>query len=660
MRHPVLMSAACASLAALGAAQPALAQPAASTPAPAPNVAERAETIVVTASRIRQPARAVGSSVTVVSGAEIDATQAVAVTDVLRTAPGISINRNGGPGSVASVRLRGAEAEQTVLLVDGVKLADPSQPGGGTDFGALLTGDLERIEVLRGPQSTLYGNEALGGVVALYTRDGSDGPGGSFDAEVGDLDTWLLRGSVRGSAGLGTAGPVRYALAASHFDTGGISAAAAGTEADSFTTSAARARVSAQVTDRIGLEARLWWSDADVGIDGFPAPLFVLADTPERSQTEQLIGYLGATLALLEGRWRTVLSYAQATVDRTNSNPALAVPTTFLATGDTDTLALQTTLELTPRVTVLAGYEQEATSIRTASPSSFTPNPVPFRANAEIAATYVELQARPTGWLSATLGARHSDHDRFGGAVNLRATLAATLPDGRTTLRAAIADGFKAPSLFQLFSNFGNSTLKPEEAASVEAGIDWALDARGTLSAGLTAFARDTVNQIDFVSCFGVSAPICVNRPFGTYDNVARTRAEGIEATAGWAPLEGLRLDVAHTRLEALNRAGGTANFGRDLPRRPRSTTSATLSWRSGFGLDLSATATRVGSSFDNASNSRRLEGYTLVTLRAQQALGEVWSVVARMENAGDETYQTTSFYGSPPRQAFVGLRARF
>lgn len=630
-------------LAVSAVAAPALAQ-----------TAPAAETIIVTATHTPQKPAAIGASVAVLDAAAIRAAGGAPVVDLLRDVPGVSFSRNGGVGSVTSVRIRGAESDQTVVLIDGVKLNDPSQPGGGFNFANLLLGDLDRIEVLRGPQSTLYGSQAIGGVVNLITREATRPLEASLAAETGELETTSLRGAVRGAAGA-----LRYGLSASRFETAGISAAAAGRERDGYENTAAQARAAYQLSPTLGLEARVWWSEGEVGIDGFPAPGFVLADTPERSRTEERILYGGANLTTLEGRWRTRLSLSQTTTDRESRNPALSVPITFDARGVNDRVDLQSVLDLTAQVQIVAGYEHETASFRTASPSVATPNPRPSTAEVDSQALYAQIQASPTPGLTVTLGARATDHERFGEAVNLRATLAWAINDGATILRAAAADGFKAPSLFQLLSNFGNLALQPEEATSVEAGVEQALFDR-RLIATLTWFERSATNQIDFVSCFRNPAAFCVNRPSGTYDNIARTKADGLEATLEFRPIEALSLTAGLATLEARNDAGGSANFNRRLPRRPDQTSFLTAAWRFGPGREVSATLSRIGDSFDNASNTVRLPAYELVALRASWAVTESWSLQARIENAGDETYQTTAGYGSPPRQAFLGLRADF
>lgn len=620
-----------------------------------PFAAQAAPDVVVTATRTPQDLQRIGASVIVVPAAELERRQTAQVVDVLRDIPGVAFSRNGGVGGVTAVRIRGAEGDQTVVLIDGIKLNDPSQPGGGFNFANLFADDLERIEVLRGVQSTLYGSQAIGGVVNLIGRE----PGGPLAAsalvETGELGALRGRVSARGAVGrLGLSATV------SRSETDGISAfsrARGGRERDGFEQTAARLSARYALSDAVAVGAQVWWADSEVGIDGFPAPAFALADTPERSATEELITAVSVETASLGGRWRNRLVASRTTTDRDSLNPALAMPVTFRARGRNERIEWQSTFDVSDRLQIVGGAETETASLRTASPSVANPNPRPLVAEADLNAVWLQAQARPADWLTATLGVRRSDNDRFGEAINLRATVAVAFNDGATILRASAADGFKAPTPFQLFSSFGNAALEPEEATSIEAGVEQALFA-GALRGGLTWFRRDATNQIDFVSCFGVTSPICVGRPSGTYDNIQKAKAEGVEATLDWRPIDRFSLSAGYAGLDARNRTGGSANFGRRLPRRPETTLSVSAAYAFSFGLDLSATWTRIGDSFDDAANRRLLKGYELVSLRASQKLGERWTVFARVENAGDEAYETTTGYGSPPRQAFVGVRA--
>jgi vitamin B12 transporter len=251
---------------------------------------------------------------------------------------------------------------------------------------------------------------------------------------------------------------------------------------------------------------------------------------------------------------------------------------------------------------------------------------------------------------------RHDEHSRFGGATTFAVSGSWAVADP-LRLRASWGQGFKAPTLFQLFSDFGNATLEPERATGWDVGADLVL--RQGLSASASWFQRVTKDQIDFVSCFGVSSPICAGRPFGTYDNVARTRARGLELGLGAAPVEGLTVQANYSWIEARNRTEGSANEGNFLARRPEHSLALVADYVAPAGWALGATLAHVSGSFDNAANTRAIPGYVTADIRGSFAISDRIELYGRVTNLFDATYETVSFYGQPGRQAFVGLRAR-
>lgn len=251
----------------------------------APDNAEDAESslVIVTANRTAQRVDRVGQSVTVIDEAELRRRQTQTVADVLRTVPGVSIARNGGIGTATSIFIRGAESDQTVALIDGVKLNDPSSPGGGFNFGNLLVGNIERIEVLRGPSSVLWGSQAIGGVVNMITRAPTKALRATLRGEYGYRQSGQIVGNVSGRAG-----PLSASAGAGWFRTDGISAfseARGGTERDGYENFGANANVNLVLVDGVSIDARGWYSDGRVNIDGFPPPSFAFADVNEESRT---------------------------------------------------------------------------------------------------------------------------------------------------------------------------------------------------------------------------------------------------------------------------------------------------------------------------------------------------------------------------------------
>ena len=250
----------------------------------------------------------------------------------------------------------------------------------------------------------------------------------------------------------------------------------------------------------------------------FPPPFFSFADTPEFSTAKEAFGYAGANVRLFDGALKNRLSFTLSDIDRDNFDaPGQAVPS-FLARGRVERFEYQGDAMLGDGIRAVFGAEHE----RSRFSDGFSP------ASTNVTSGYVQIVTDPFDSLTLTGGARIDDHRTYGSKAAFSAN-AAWRPAQGTIIRAAYGEGFKAPTLFQLYSFFGNVALNPESAKSYEAGIEQQLIER-TLTVGITAFQRDTRNQVDFISCFGQSTGICTNRPFGTYDNVKRSRAKGIEA----------------------------------------------------------------------------------------------------------------------------------
>ena len=656
MRHNLFLGAATAALLTSGAA---LAQTTLTRTAPSVD-AVKLDDVVVTANRSAQPADSVGQSVTVITAAEIESNQTTAVVDLLGRTPGVSLSSNGGVGSVASLRIRGAEADQTLYVIDGVKLNDPSATGSGYNPGNLLVGDIGRIEILRGAQSTLWGSQAIGGVVNLISEAPTRPFQASLDAEAGARGTHYLRGGVGG-----VTERLDWRVSASHYQTDGFSTFAGGAEDDGYENTGLSGRLSIKVTDDVSIDLRSVWSNGRADIDGFPAPLYAFADTLEYGTTRDLVGYAGVNFDLFDDRLKNRVAYGYTRTDRQNFNPAQAnTNLTFDSRGENRRYEYQGVLDIADGWVATFGAEHEDAEFRSASPSSFTPDPTPATASAALDGYYAQLQGEVLSGLTLTGGVRRDEHDTFGGKTLGQAAAAWALNGGSTVLRASFGQGFKAPSLYQLYSDYGNTALQPEEADAWDVGVEQQLF-DGALVVSATYFDRETTNQIDYVSCSFTATPATAPNCFvggvqryGYYDNIARTQANGVELAAS-ARLGGFDLAANYTSTDATNETPG-ANLGKRLARRPEDTANASVGYVWPFGLSTTVAVRYAGESFDNASNSTRLEAYTLVDLRASYALNETVEIYGRVENVGDEKYQTTSNYGTAGRGAFVGVRARF
>lgn len=614
------------------------------------------EDVVVTANRIEQQTSRVGDSVTVISAKEQRRSQKTAVSDLAAMTPGVTMTRNGGLGGTTALRIRGAETDQTLVLIDGVKINDPSQASGGFNFGNLLATEYAQIEILRGPQSTLWGSQAIGGVVHIVTPVPQGPLSGSMALEGGTHDTAFVRGYAQ-------AGGDRFAwrVAGGYLTSDGISALnreRGGREQDGYRNVGFNARGILHLTDNISAEVRSTWSDGRSEYDGFPAPLYDFADTPEHDKTEELASYAGVNITAFGGRLENRLGFAYTDTDRENFDSSSSVPLTFDASGNNKRWEYQGTWRFSDRLTGILGLESERSEMSSASPTVFDPNPPAVSDDIQIDSIYGQVTATPLDAVTFSLGVRHDDHDAFGGNTTNRASVAWSATSS-TILRASYGEGFKAPTLFQLYSFYGNVNLEPEQAESWDAGVEqrW-FESKLVVSA--TYFDRDTDNMIDFVSCFGITTPDCLGRSDGYYENVKQTNAKGVELALSAQLTERLALSANYTSMDAENTARGAANFGRVLPRRPNETANAQLSYDWPIGLTTTVAVQHAGRSFEDAANTNVLDGYTLFDFRASYAVTESFEVYGRIENAFDDEYETVYEYGTLGRTYYGGVRQRF
>lgn len=606
------------------------------------------DAIVVTANRAPQPLNRVGQSISVLDSAEITRRQTATVTDLLRTVPGVTIARNGGIGGTAGVFIRGADSDQTAALIDGVKINDPASPGGGFNFGNLLTGNIDRIEVVRGPASVLWGSQAIGGVVNMITRAPTETLTANLRGEYGYRNTAQVVGNVSGKAG-----PLSASAGAGYFRTDGISAyseARGGTERDGYKNFGANAKFNLAITDDISLDARGWYSNGTADIDGFAPPTYAFGDTLETTKTRELVGYTGLNAAFFDGRFHNRLGFAYTDIRRRNYDGSFE---SFAGDGRNERFEYQGVFDISDGWQAMAGLERENSRYIT---SSF--GGPQQQASARLDSIYGQLVATPLTGLTLTGGVRHDDHDRFGGATTFGGSGVWTPGNGGTTLRASYAEGFKAPSLFQLEGDYGNQLLRPETSQGWDAGVTQRL-LGGAFEASATYFHRDSTDLIDFISCSTPLTGICTGRPFGTYENIIRASAEGIELTTMLRPVEALRVQANYTWTDARNRTPGP-NFDKVLARRPQDSLSSLIDYDWGFGLQTGATATLVGASFENAANTRRLPSYVLVDMRAAFPITANIEIYGRVENVFDARYETAFRYGQAGRAGYAGVRLRY
>lgn len=583
------------------------------------------DTIVVTGTRLEQTAAEAGSTIRIIDAARIETLGFDQALDAIANAPGVTINQNGAFGGIATVSIRGASSDQTLVLIDGVSVNDTTSPGGGFDFSRLDTENIERIEILSGPQSTLWGTDAIGGVVSIVTKRPREGLSGSLFGQAGSF------GSFRGGASVshaGERGNVR--LAATQLSSDGISKADernGNTEDDGFDSLSLAAHGGFNLPGGARIDASMLRNDAKTEFDSYSfGAQGSIGDGDEVSETQELSANLSLTAPLLDGRFENFLMLGRAEIDRnnaTNGSPS------FDAQGERTLFRYQGTLAIDARNTLAAGVEREESTANLDRSS--------------LSGLFALYEFRPLDTLNLTAGVRSDNHDRFGSDTTARFAAAWRLSSG-LTLRGSWGEGFKAPTIFQ--STFfccgavaANEALRPERSEGIDVGLDWrSADGRG--QAGITLFQQDTEDLIVF--SFGV----------GGYENVAEVDSEGVEVSARWAITRSLELHADYAWIRA------TQGDGTRLRYLPRHSGDLALGFDPPGPFSGSLLVRYNGRETDRAGID--VDDWTRLDVNARYALSERFELYARIENVLDTHYQQVLGYGTPGRSGSVGARWRY
>src|SRR5258707_13363597 len=597
---------------------------------------------VVSATRTETPASHVGSSVTVISAEELKANQYLWISEALRLVPGVDVVRNGSYGAVTSVFIRGTNSNHTLALVDGVELADPSSPTGAVDFSDFAPDNIARIEVVRGSASSLYGSDAIGGVINIITREGSGPPRFSFVGEGGSYQT--VHGLVSASGGTPW---VNYAVSASGLRTDGISTSPLQTRP--YLRSNLSARLSTSPLDSWQLSLVTRYLNSRTNIDDIQNGRAVF-DPNYISRIDQMLMRPELRGALLEGRWLQTLGFSWAPTSRSvDILPDVLNPTSSQGRF----LGIKSKLDWQHQVKLFRGNEPlvllEAKEDTAQTSSSFTGFGFTFssafpRTSARTYAVTVEDRQQLFESLYLTGSARWDHHSLFGDVVTQTVAVAYEIVPTGTRLHATEGSGFKAPSLLQLYDpQYGNRDLRPERSQSFDGGIDQALF-NGLLTVGSTFFTTEVTQLIGF-------------DPF-TFKSINTTSARitGVENFAALS-YRGFRARADYTWMHPLDRS-----TGRDLIRRPRHKVDAQARQSIG-GLSLGARFTYVGarddldfSSFPSMPVS--LASYSLLAFTAEYQLTRNVALFGRVENALNERYEEVRSFPVPSRTWFLGARA--
>jgi vitamin B12 transporter len=638
--------------------KPAPAKPAASrravpaaqqAPAETPKAgtANKDQTVVVSPTGIVTPVEQIASSVTVITAKDIERDQRRTLPDALSTVPGLNVVQSGGPGGQTSIFMRGTNSNHTKVLIDGIDASDPSNPNRTFDIGQMLTSDIQQIEVLRGPQSGLYGADALGGVISIITKKGEGPPRATGSIEGGSFGTFNQTAALSGAQDR-----INYSFNVAHFRATDVPVTplellppgqkAIGNNYDNMTYST---KLGADVSENLTLNAVARYTDATLRFTGDTFDPVTFASFPSAAQSTQIVHQLNtrgeAVWSVFDGRIKNYFGVNYTNNWNYNISPGDAAAA--ITTGDRVQYDWHTVAQLAPYHTVVIGAEHQTETLQTSTVSAQNVNK----------AGYVELQSQFANRLFLVENIRQDDNDRFGEHPTYRLAPALIVPFTETKLKASYGTGFKAPTLNQLFVNFpaffffANPNLKPEESTGYDAGFEQPVF-NDRVRFGSTYFHNNIQNLIQ-----SVSDPVTFS---STLANIGHATTEGTESFVSARITDRVRVRADYTFTRAVD-----TDAGLELLRRPKEKWSTNVIWNPIDPLTLSATLLHTGSFVDASrdfSIPRLLApGYTVLNLAAEYVVTDQLKVFGRVDNATNVHYQNPTGFLQPSLGVFGGIR---
>ena len=597
--------------------------------------------IVVTATRIPTPEYEVASSISVVTAEQIEVRQLSSLPAVLKDVPGLNVVQSGGSGAQTSVFMRGTNSNHTKVLVDGIDVSDPSSPTGLFDFGQLLAEDIERVEILRGPQSGLYGSDAIGGVINVITKSGNGPAAGVVRIEGGSFDTFNQSAGVRGSGG-----GFHYTANLEHLHSGAtpvtpLDLLAPGERRidDHYDNLTASTKLGWDVRDDVDFGFVGRYTDSHLHNTGENYATF--PGTPDSAQSQSIAHQYytrGALHAVLfDGLVDQTLGAAYSDIRSHQLSPD--GPSADYV-GTRLKIDWQGNIKLAADEILILGAEHEKVGIDQ-----------PIAAHIDIDSGYAELQSAWDGRLFDTLSVRYDSNDRFGSKATFRIAPAYVITPTDTKLKASVGSGFKAPTLSEMFQNFpdfgflGNPHLKPESSVGYDVGFEQRLP--DTLEFGITYYRNDIKNLI------------AENESFTSYANIGRAVTQGVETFIACQPLSTLKVRADYTFTRAYDDI-----LDQELLRRPKHKASVTAEWHATPRLTVAPSVLYTGQWIDGNRDFSvpRLTagGYTVADVAANYAVSNRLTLFARVDNLGGRHYENPVGFLQPGRGAYAGVRATF
>jgi vitamin B12 transporter len=628
--------------------------------------------VVVSATKTPVPVTQLTSAVEVITEEDLKRRQMRTVADVLRLSQGLTVFSNGGPGTTTSVRIRGSSSAQVLVLIDGAIMN--SATSGSFDFANLTTDNIERIEILRGAQSMLWGSDAMGGVINITTKRGLTSPNISGFSEYGSFK------SIREGANLaGKKGPVDFSGSISRWDTTSFSAInyrRGASERDGYHNWQGSVRLGVDLPKEGRLEFDFRWMDGITNYDGFEFPPPTFATHPAdvlgaKSESKQYV-YAGNYTQPITDWWSQKLTLSRATENLTSSSGTISrdlvtgvtgpvgFPFKSLIETTSNRIEWQHNVQIVKPLLLTAGYQfrDQQGENRDLLTNTFTiPNKI-LSSNAGFAQAQLNLWDR----VFATAGVRQDEYNIFGSATTYRVTGGYLHQETGTKVRGSYATGFRAPSFNELyFPFFGNPDLKPEKSQSMDLGLDqYLLNDRLTLSGGF--FWNHYRNMI----VAGTSAAEC-GTSFGSPNvcalNIGAVSAKGWEASVKYAVIKDVpfikSLDVRAQYTNTLTR-NLDQQSGNRVPRMPVDQWSMVISYQPIDPVRINLEGRYVGSRFDDVSNKQSMPAFDVWNVSATYDVTNRVQTYLRADNIFNEKYEEILYFGTAVRSIFAGLRVNY
>ena len=602
--------------------------------------------IIVTATKTEVRQAEIGSSTTIISEEDIRKTGKETVSEVLRGVSGVTVMQSSPFGGLTDIYLRGSKPGHTLVMIDGVELNDPMVTDRSFDFAHLTTDNLERIEVVRGPQSTLYGSDAIGGIINIITKKGKGKPKLEISSEGGSHNTF------QESLGLsGSNQNLDYSFSVSRLDSDGISQARDGTEKDGYENTVISTRLGYKVFDNAVVNLILRYTDAETDLDDYDYITDAYVDDPNYTAwNRSFISRLEFNQAI-NSWWDHKLSFSYNDARRKyrNENDNVGLPEWVgWYKGDNKKFEWQHNFYLIEWDKITGGFEYEEE--RGSSYSEFGGWPSKFdRKTVNNKGYYLQNQLKLWDSLFITPGLRIDDHQLFGAETTYKLSSAYFIKLIGTRLKANWGTGFKAPSLYQLYSTedygggpIGDPNLKPDKSKSFDFGFEQNLfDDRITF--GLTYFHNDFKNMVDY------------DMVASKYKNIGRAQTKGFEIESSFKPIEDLKIGINYTYTNTKDK-----ETGKKLVRRPKNQLGLSINWSFLEKGNINLTTNYVGHRWDSAINTNKTKSYTKIDLSTSYCLTNNFQIFARIENLFDKSYEEVRGYATQGRSFYAGVKATF